>query len=602
MSAVRSVLNLFRGRGRRRPAPARPSARPRLGIESLDDRCLMSANFLQTNLVSDLPGLARVLDPTLHNPWGMSLAPSSGAVWVSSNGGGVSELYLGDVNGNPISAPFKVTIPGGSPTGQVFNVNQPIMGTGNSTDFSVTDGTTTAPSVFLFASRTGAITGWNPGVGAPIQTPFGMLSGTAEVGFQAADGAIYDGLASGDVGAAHFLYAADFHNGKIDMIDGQFNKVALGANRIGTFSDPNLPAGFAPFNIQNLGGKLYVTYAEQNAGATRDVAGPGNGFVDVFDTSGNFLQRLVSGGALNSPWGLAMAPANFGAFSNALLVGNFGDGTINAYNPTTGAALGPMQDVNGNAVRIDGLWGLQFGNGASSGPANALFFSAGINSGRDGLFGSLQPSAPGGANARLVDQLYQDILGRQAEPAALAAGTALLDQGVTRTQLAAAIENSPEHLGGLVQNAYQQFLHRAAEPAAVTSAVAFLQQGHTVEQLEAFLAGSAEYLQSRGGGTTNGFLAALFQDALGRAIDMASQNTFTQQLAGGTSRSQVASEVFAGMEFQQNLVKADYQQLLNRPADPAGLAAAVAALQQGVTDQQLAAAIAGSDEFFARVM
>src|SRR5262249_34043892 len=184
------------------------------------------------------------------------------------------------------------------------------------------------------ASRPGAIVRCDAVVGAPLQTLFGMLSGTGEVGFQADDGAIYDGLAIGDAGGAHFLYAADFHNGKIDVIDGQFNQVALGTNGFGTFTDPNLPAGFAPFNVQNLGGKLFVTYAKQNAAATGDVAGPGNGFVDVFDTSGNLLQRLVSGGALNSPWGLALAPANFGDFSNDLLVGNFGDGTINAYNPT----------------------------------------------------------------------------------------------------------------------------------------------------------------------------------------------------------------------------------------------------------------------------
>src|SRR5262249_13403073 len=252
MTALSTVSQWFRGRGRRRPAPARKTARPRLGVEALDDRRLMSAHFIQTNLVSDLPGLAQLLDPTLKNPWGISLSPNGGAFWVSSNGGGLSELYLGDVNGNPVTAPFKVTIPGGSPTGQVFNINQPVMSNGNSTAFSVTDGTTTAASVFIFASRTGAIAGWNPTVGAPIQTPFGMLSGVAEVGFQANDGAIYDGLASGDVGAAHFLYAADFHNGKIDVIDGQFHKVAPGTNGFGTFTDPNLPAGFAPFNVQDL--------------------------------------------------------------------------------------------------------------------------------------------------------------------------------------------------------------------------------------------------------------------------------------------------------------------------------------------------------------
>jgi uncharacterized protein (TIGR03118 family) len=520
---------------------------------------------------------------------------------VSSNGGGVSELYLGDLNGNPISAPFKVTIPGGLPTGQVFNPNQPVMSNGNSTDFSVTDGTSTAASVFIFASRTGAITGWNPTVGAPIQTPFGMLSGTAEVGFQANDGAIYDGLAIGTVGGAHFLYAADFHNGKIDVIDGQFHLVPPGTNGFGTFTDPNLPAGFAPFNVQNIGGKLFVTYAKQDAARQRDVAGPGNGFVDVYDTSGNFLQRLASGGPLNSPWGLALAPGNFGSFSNALLVGNFGDGTINAYNPTTGAFLGQLQDVNGNVIRIDGLWGLSFGNGVSSGPTNTLFFSAGINGGRDGLFGSLQATAPGGANARFVDQLYQQFLHRQAEPGGLAFWTNLMDQGMTRTQVAAGIENSTEGLTIQVQNAYQQFLHRSPEQAGLSFWLNFLQQGHTVEQMDAGIVGSAEYLQTRGGGTTNGALAALFQDALGRPIDSVGQNFFAPQLAAGASLTQVANQVFASAEFRRDLVQGDYALLLNRAADAAGLNFFTNGLQQGQTDQQVAAAIAGSDEFFSRL-
>jgi uncharacterized protein (TIGR03118 family) len=562
----------------------------------------MSANFLQTNLVSDLPGLARLVDPTLHNAWGISLSPNGWAFWVSSNGGGVSELYLGDVNGNPLSAPFKVTIPNGTPTGQVFNPNQPIMSNGNSTDFSVTDGTNTAPSVFIFASRSGAITGWNPGVGAPIQTPFGMLSGTAEVGFLADDGAIYDGLAIGDFGGAHFLYAADFHNGKIDVINGQFQLVEPGTNGFGTFTDPNLPQGFAPFNIQNLGGKLYVTYAKQDATATRDVAGAGNGFIDVFDTSGHLLQRLVSGGALNSPWGLALAPANFGSFSNDLLVGNFGDGTISAYNPTTGALVGQMLDANGNAIHIDGLWGLAFGNGVSSGPANTLFFSAGINGGRDGLFGSLQATAPGGANARFVDQLYQDLLGRQAEPAGLAYWKGQLGQGLmTRAQVAAGIENSSEYLTDVVQKAYQQFLHRTGEQAGVNGWVNFLRAGHTVEQMEAGIVGSPEYFQVRGGGTSNGFVAALYHDALNRAADPGGQAGVRMALANGASTGQVAALLFGSQEFQQDLVQGFYATLLGRAADNAGLNGFVAALQQGATDQQIVASLAGSDEFFANL-
>jgi uncharacterized protein (TIGR03118 family) len=601
MSVLSSVTRWFRDGGRRKQAPARRPIRSRLALEALEDRRLMSANFLQANLVSDLPGVARVLDPTLKNAWGISLSPGGGAFWVSSNGGGVSELYLGDVNGNPISAPFKVTIPGGGPTGQVFNPNQPIMANGSSNAFSVTDGTHTAAAVFIFASRTGVNTGWNPGVGAPIQTPFGMVSGTAEVGFQAADGAIYDGLASGDVGAAHFLYAADLHNGKIDVIDGQFHKVALGANGFGTFADPNLPQGFAPFNVQNLGGKLYVTYARQDATATRDVAGPGNGYIDVFDTSGHLLQRLVSGGALNSPWGLALAPANFGSFSNELLVGNFGDGTINVYNPTTGAFVGQMLDENGNAIHIDGLWGLAFGNGVSSGPANALFFSAGLNGGRDGLFGSLQPTVPGGANARFVDQVYQDLLGRQADAAGLAFWKGQLDQGMTRAQVVAGIENSTEYQGVRVQKAFQQFLHRSADQPGLNGWVAFLQQGHTVEQMEAGLIGSPEYFQVRGGGTNNGFLAALYQDVLNRGIDAGGQAAFGTALANGATTAQIATSVLSSPEGLQGVVDGFYRSFLGHPADRAGQGGFVNAMQQGTTDQQVVASIAGSDEFFANL-
>jgi uncharacterized protein (TIGR03118 family) len=409
MSVLSCVTRWLRDGGRRKgPAAPRP-IRGRLGLEALEERALLSASglaplpfapnahastvtlFQQTNLVSDQPGVALNLDPTLVNAWGISAAPSGGAFWVSSNGSGLSELYLGDVNGSPILQPFKVTIPGGSPTGQVFNINQPLMGTGNSADFSVSDGTYTGASVFLFASKTGAITGWNPGVGTPVQTPFGPLSGTAEVGFQATDGAIYTGLAAGDVGTAHFLYAADFHNGKIDVLDGQFHKVALGVNGFGRFTDPNLPAGFAPFNVQNLGGKLFVTYAQQDA--ARDggsVAGLGKGFVDVYDNSGHLLQRVASGGMLNAPWGVALAPAGFGSFGGDLLVGNFGDGHIDAFDPTHHFAFaGQLRGADGTPVTISGLWGLQFGNGASAGDANTLYFSAGPAHGTHGLFGSL---------------------------------------------------------------------------------------------------------------------------------------------------------------------------------------------------------------------
>jgi uncharacterized protein (TIGR03118 family) len=267
----------------------------------------------------------------------------------------------------------------------VFNPFQSIMSNGNSNDFPVTDGTNSGPSVFLFASKGGAITGWNPAVGTP-GGPFN-ISLFAQPGFQATDGAIYTGLAIGNVGNAHFLYAADFHNGKIDVIDGQFHKTTLA----GSFADHNIPAGYAPFNVQNLGGKLYVTYAQQDA--ARDggaVAGQGKGFVDVYDTSGHLLQRVASGGQLNAPWGVALAPTGFSTSGGDLLVGNFGDGHIDAFNATRNFAFdGQLKGVDGRAVTIPGLWALQFGNGTSSGDANTLFFTAGPGGGAHGIFGSL---------------------------------------------------------------------------------------------------------------------------------------------------------------------------------------------------------------------
>ncbi len=362
----------------------------RLNLESFEDRSNPSSPgtaYLATDLVSDQPGVAPITDPTLVNAWGISLSATGGAFWVSSNGQNLSELYGGDTNGSAITQPFKVAIPFGAPTGQVFN------NTGSATDFSVTDGTNTKPSAFIFASESGWITGWNPGVGATAPGP----SLTAEVGFQAMDGAVYKGLALAQVGTANFLYAADFHNNKIDVIDGNFKQVTLGTGGFENFTDPHLPNGFAPFNIANIGGKLYVSYAKQDAAKHDDVAGQGNGFIDVFETNGHFDGRLVSGGALNSPWGMVQAPANFGQFSNDLLVGNFGDGRIHAYNPTTGAFLSTLSESNGHPLVLDGLWGLAFGNGNGGGDKTSLYFASGPDDEAHGIFGKITAN-PAGTN------------------------------------------------------------------------------------------------------------------------------------------------------------------------------------------------------------
>jgi uncharacterized protein (TIGR03118 family) len=378
---------MFRNWSRRFPGRIRRSLgsryRAHLQFQQLDDRCNPSTSYIAINLISDLPGVAQITDPTLQNAWGISLSPTAGAFWISSNGQNLSELYGGDVNGSAISQPFKVAIPGGAPTGQVFN------GTGSLTDFLVTDGTNTKPAAFIFASEDGRITGWNPTVGGAAP------SKTAENGFVATDGAIYKGLALGQVGGANFLFATDFHNGKIDVVDGQFHQVQLGANGFETFTDPNIPQGYAPFGIANIGGKLYVSFAKQDADAHDDVRGKGNGFIDVFETNGHFDGRLVSRGDLNSPWGMVQAPAGFGDFAGDLLVGNFGDGRIHAFNSTTGKELGTLGSSQGRPLVIEGLWGLAFGNGHTAGDANSLYFASGPDGEAHGLVGKITANAAG---------------------------------------------------------------------------------------------------------------------------------------------------------------------------------------------------------------
>lgn len=340
---------------------------PVIGILALllETQNLRAQNaFQQTNLVSDIPGLAAHTDPNLVNPWGISLSATS-PFWVSDNGTGLSTLY--NSTGTPQSLVVTIPKPGGgtsTPTGTVFNGSSAFNG-----------------DRFIFASEDGTITGWR-----------GALGTTAETLHPNSTGAVYKGLAIGSVSGSSYLYATDFHNNRIDVL-GSTGAPALS----GSFSDSGLPADFAPFNIQNLGNKLYVTYAKQDPITGDDVAGPGNGLVDVFDLSGDFLNRLASNGPLDSPWGLALAPATFGSFGGDLLVGNFGDGTINAFNATTGNFIDVLRDPSGNPIAIDGLWGLTFGNGGSGGSVNSLYFAAGIAGDGavedHGLFGSLTVAA-----------------------------------------------------------------------------------------------------------------------------------------------------------------------------------------------------------------
>ena len=309
-------------------------------------------------------------DTDLVNGWGITAGPPTSPTpwWVSDNGTDKSTLYTG--TGTKIG--LTVTVPGG-PTGTVFN----IAGSG----FDVTGTGGTGPARFLFATEDGKVLGWNLTATGTMAVP----------GFTASDGAIYRGLAIANDANGLQLFAADFHNAKVDVLDSSF---ALDPDT-SKFVDPGIPAGFAPFGIQNLNDQIFVAYAKQDADAEDEIAGGGLGFVSVFGTDGSFEGRVFSGGMLNAPWGLAWAPSGFGKFSGDLLVGNFGNGRINAFawTPNGWVPRGPMKGTDHRPIFIDGLWGIGFGNGGASGPLTTLYFAAGPEDETEGLFGSITAPA-----------------------------------------------------------------------------------------------------------------------------------------------------------------------------------------------------------------
>ncbi len=324
-------------------------------------------NYIVHNLVSNLPGVADHQDPNLKNAWGIVFGPTN-PVWVSDNTTGVSTLY--DGNGNAI--PLVVTIPGGKPTGITFNTS--------AADFLITCGAAAASAAaFLWATENGVIAAWNGSCGSTAVT----LPTTA------VPNGVYKGIAIAGDGARDFrLFAADLFNGKIQVFDHNFMPTTVP----GGFVDPSLPPGYAPFNILSLEGNLYVAYAFHVAGDSDETAGPGLGIVDVFDANGFLITRVATGGKLNAPWGMAIAPADFGKFSGMLLVGNFGDGTINAYDTKNNNFAGQLRAGKGKVLAIDGLWGIAFGNNFRAQPANTLFFAAGPNDENDGLYGTILPA------------------------------------------------------------------------------------------------------------------------------------------------------------------------------------------------------------------
>ncbi|MDQ3743185.1 MAG: TIGR03118 family protein, partial [Acidobacteriota bacterium] len=349
--------------------------------------------YRQTNLISDIPGFAPVLDPLLVNPWGITETASS-PFWVSNNRSSTTQLIRGDTGGAPVvlnASPQTITIPGTQPTGTVANTS--------TTDFVLPGPCASAPCVarFLFASLAGKITGWNPNAPAAGST-------TAVVAADQSGGnKVYTGLALANNGTANFLYAADFKNGKIDVFDKNFNLQAAGFPFAKDATILAATGTYNPYNIQNLGGTLYVTYAKVGPSQSDPVEdGDGKGFVRRFDANGvrdtSFAIDNLPANHLNAPWGLAIAPTTFGTFGGALLVGNFGEGSpsINAFSlvstPVKGAFLGSLNDESNNPIVIDELWALQFGNGGAGGDANTLYFSAGTSEEEHGLFGKLNPT------------------------------------------------------------------------------------------------------------------------------------------------------------------------------------------------------------------
>ena len=351
-----------------------PGLHARQGANDQDSPSLSFSgdqHYTQVNLVSNKD------DALLVNPWGIVFNPNA-VVWIADNGSGYSTLY--DGQGNKIALNVKIPSPSGGqskPTGIVFNSSFDAT----KPDFVVRAGGKMGPSVFIFSTEDGSIAGWSPTVNQNNAIQVVNRSGAK---------AIYKGLAIGANGNKRFIYATDFHNGRIDVFDGTFQRLI----RPESFKDPAIPPGYGPFGIQNINGALYVTYAKQDANKEDDVAGPGFGFVSIFDTDGKFLGRLISRGKLNAPWGLALAPANFGAFGNRLLVGNFGDGKINAYDLATGEFKGHLLRPSGMPLAIDGLWGLSFGNGINHQPTNVLFVTAGPNDEANGLYARIEAVTP----------------------------------------------------------------------------------------------------------------------------------------------------------------------------------------------------------------
>lgn len=340
-------------------------------IERLESRQLLSGTplFSTTPLVSDGAVPAAHIDANLLNPWGVAFAPGA-EFWISDNNSGKSTLY--DGTGTPLSLVVNVPDPGGAagtPTGQVFN---------GTSGFNVSENGATGPAEFIYDTEGGTISGWSPTVDAT----------NAIIAVDNSATSVYKGLAIATTPAgASQLFAANFRTRAVDVFDSNFSPVTEAK---GAFTDKSIPKTYAPFNVQTIGGNLFVTYAKQDAAKHDDVGGAGHGFVDEFNASGKLLRRFQRGAFLDSPWGLATAPASFGKYAGDLLVGNFKSGFIDVFKAKNGRFIGWLDGTNGKKIHLDHLWALTPGSGGPTESANTLYFTAGINDEADGLFGSIE--------------------------------------------------------------------------------------------------------------------------------------------------------------------------------------------------------------------
>jgi uncharacterized protein (TIGR03118 family) len=571
----------------------RPLSRP--ALEYLEDRCLPAGGFVQANLVADLPGQAAHTDPGLIDPWGLAARPGQ-PFTVADAAAGQATQYNGAGQAQPARAPLAISIPlsvaaplgnKGTPSGVVYN---------NTSGFVISANGRSGPAQVLFATVDGTISGWNPQVD-PSHALL-VVDGNAPgsyVGAVPEYSASYTGLALN----GSRLYAADFRTGTIEVFDQNFRPVQTS----GGFVDSGLPVGFVPFNIQTINGNLYVTYASQDHN-------PAGGFLDVFNGDGVLLQRLDSLGPLNAPYGLALAPPQFGPYGGELLVGNFGDGRINVFDPNNGTFLGTLQDSGGNPISNERLWSLTFGTGGAGGDPNTLYFTAGVGLEQHGLFGALSPTpspappspgpaspAPPGPPAPPLSANGQNF---GVEPGTAFNGPVATftssDHQAAPSSFTASIDWGdgsglvPAQVGATRDGTFQvSGSHTYTTPGKYNVTVTVTDGAGNM--VSANPVGAV--------GTPNErFVAQLYQDLLDRPVDALGLAYWNGLLSAGVPRSQVAAMLETTDEYHSQEINQLYLQLLNRPVDPVGLAYFLPLLANGGTVQLAEGQLLGSDEYF----